>query len=145
MAILFAITLSSCDNNSEEEFEQGSLTCLRYSDDYQVCEGSLDSDLITGYIKVFSERSSTHIDDSLYLCGGDLSVSFGNLLHNSIIALKTENNLFCLDADSHDITWEWNGNNGIFFSWETINILITHPECRYEDFPCSYHASVKYL
>ena len=139
-----SLLLSSC-SDPDLVFEQTAITCVRFDKDYQICEGDIASDLITGYIKVFVKRAPSFSDPTLFLCGGDLDVKLGNLLHNSIIANETENNLMCLDADENDISWYWDDDSGVFFSWETIELLIISPECRYDDFPCSYNAGIEFL
>ena len=145
LSLTLGLLLSCGPNKGTGSFDQTSVTCYRQSEDYQVCEGDVDSDLISGFIKIYANKSEALDGPSLFLCGGDLSVRLGNLLHNSLVSSQTENNLFCLEADKNNIDWWWDSGCGLYLHWETIDILITFPECKYDSYPCSYNADLEYL
>jgi len=112
------------------------LNCLRWKSNITVCEGYIDTDNISGYLKIWAYRDDPYYGTSLSLCGGDLSVQTGNVLHNFAIESETENNLICLDADENDIEWDWESDNELNIAWEDIVFDIEISDCPYEDSHC---------
>ena len=113
------------------------LNCLRWNDGITICEGYIDTDKISGYLKIWAYLNDPYHGDSLSLCGGDLHVNTGNLLHNYFVESETENNLSCLDADENEIGWWWDPENTLNITWEDIFFNIDIEKCPYDNSHCA--------
>ena len=82
------------------------------------CSGTLDNDLLRGYVFLELENS-----ESLYLCGTDLILQSGVAIYDNLIELLTKDRFNCLHitedkTKGNDFDWLWSDSeNMLQFIW----------------------------
>lgn len=139
LRLLLVTALVACNKFEmpDEVNSDFSLNCLRWGDTISVCEGYLDTEKISGYLKIYVYTEDLYHGTSLNLCGADLKVKTGNLLHNYFVESETKDNLVCLDAAENDVQWWWQPDNVLNISWEDIFFNINIDSCLYDDSHCA--------
>ena len=136
---IIAFFICSCSDffsipeEPEADFE---LSCLTWGDTLTMCEGYIETDPITGYMKVYYYEDDLYYGTSFYLCGADLTLNTGNPLSDALAENETEDNLACVDGDDNSLDWAWEEDT-IFASWNNLELEIYIPECYYGQSHCA--------
>ena len=135
------IILCSCSassdipKNPDSDFE---LPCSRWDSQITVCQDYIETEPLTGHVKIWYYEDDLYYGTTLFVCGADLALSTGNAIGDLVAESQTKNELLCVDAVANDLEWgvSHDSETSINVSWENLYLEINIPECPYDEKIC---------
>jgi len=129
---LFCIfLLSGCAILSNPSNADFNLLCSKWDD--IVCEGSVDTEVVSGYLKILYFEDNYYYGTNVWICGRDLSLDTGNAFEDFLAGKSTDGEMQCADAEKENIEWEWTEGDEFSVYWGNIFLYLDVPECPYHD------------
>ena len=123
----------SIPDEPESDFE---LSCLRWGQTITMCEGYVETEPVSGYMKIYNYEDDLYYGTTLYLCGADLDLNTGNPISDAVVGGETEDELLCVSGDEDELEWSWEDNT-IFAAWNNMELEVYVPECYYDQERCA--------
>jgi hypothetical protein len=126
--------LGSVPDEPDADFK---LSCSRWADSIIMCSDYIETDPITGYLKLAYYEDDKYYGTAFHICGGDLTLNTANPLADLVAEGETEGTLVCLDADENELKWGWDTETCVSVEWQNIYLSVDIPECPYDQTLCS--------
>jgi hypothetical protein len=132
---LIPFVISGCDITKEKEGDFD-LACSRWDDSPILCEDYIETDPLSGHIKLWYFEDDPYYETSLFLCGGDLDMNTGHPFQDSLANHASDGDMLCADAEEDDVEWSWRTETCLDIKWDNLRLEIEIPNCLYDDKIC---------
>lgn len=137
--LLILLILTGCKNSvfapsyPTADFE---LDCLKWASTVSICEDYIETDPVTGYLKIWNYQDDPYYGDALYVCGADLILNTGNVIEDMVAQSETKGELVCVSTEDDSV--EWSSEDGsIFVLWQNLELEIDIWDCSYDQNHCA--------
>ena len=125
--------ISSAPQNPEADFE---LSCSRWDPKIIVCEDHIETDPITGHLKVWYFENDLYYGTTIFVCGANLVLNTGNPIEDFVGESETKDELLCVNGNDESVEWSWDDDAILEINWENLYLEINIPECPYDEKIC---------
>lgn len=137
--IVSIMVLPSCQGAfswPEEPEADFKLSCARWGSDV-VCEDYVESDPVTGYLKIWYYENDSLYGTTVLACGADLTLNTKRPFEDGVIGAASVDEIICADASEQNIEWSWESGEFLDLTWESLFLSINISECPYDEVRCA--------
>jgi len=124
----------------EEPEADFKLSCARWGSDV-VCEDYVESDPVTGYLKIWYYENDSFYGTTVLACGADLTLNTKRPFEDGAIGAASAGELICVNAADQsidqNIEWSWESDDFLDMTWGNLYLSINISECPYEEVRCA--------